>query len=62
MGEELFGDRLLVIDDEPALSQVVKRVAQSCGFEVVVTEDATSQLEKGFLEELQAGNVRPQKG
>jgi hypothetical protein len=30
--------------------------------EVVVTEDATSQLEKGFLEELQAGNVRPQKG
>lgn len=30
--------------------------------EVVVAEDATSQLEKGFLEELQAGNVRPQKG
>jgi type IV secretion system protein VirD4 len=30
--------------------------------EVVVTEEATSHLEKGFLEELQAGNVRPQKG
>jgi type IV secretion system protein VirD4 len=30
--------------------------------EIVVTEEATSHLEKGFLEELQAGNVRPQKG
>lgn len=30
--------------------------------EIVVAEEATSHLEKGFLEELQAGNVRPQKG
>ncbi|HEX4167506.1 MAG TPA: type IV secretory system conjugative DNA transfer family protein [Bryobacteraceae bacterium] len=30
--------------------------------EVVVTEEATSHLEKGFLEELQAGNAPPQKG
>jgi hypothetical protein len=30
--------------------------------EFVVTEEATSHLEKGFLEELQTGNVRPQKG
>jgi len=30
--------------------------------EVVEAEDAMSQLEKGFLEELQAGNVRSQKG
>jgi type IV secretion system protein VirD4 len=30
--------------------------------EVVVTEEVTSHLEKGFLEELQTGNVRPQKG
>ena len=30
--------------------------------EVVAAEDAISHLEKGFLEELQAGNVRPQKG
>jgi type IV secretion system protein VirD4 len=30
--------------------------------ELVVTEEATSHLEKGFLEELQTGNVRPQKG
>ena len=30
--------------------------------EIVVTEEATSHLEKGFLEELQAGNVRQQKG
>ena len=30
--------------------------------EAVAAEDAVSHLEKGFLEELQAGNVRPQKG
>ena len=30
--------------------------------EVVVAEEATSHLEKGFLEELQAGSGRPQKG
>jgi type IV secretion system protein VirD4 len=30
--------------------------------EAVATEDAVSHLEKGFLEELQAGNVRSQKG
>src|SRR6266567_6436693 len=39
MADELFGDRLLVIDDEPAFAQVVKKVAQDCGFEVVVTVD-----------------------
>lgn len=38
MSDELFGDRLLVIDDEPAFGQIVKRVAQGCGFEVAVTE------------------------
>lgn len=40
MGSDLFGDRLLLIDDEPAFGTIVKRVAQGCGFEVVVTEDA----------------------
>lgn len=30
--------------------------------EVVAAEDAVSHLEKGFLEELQGGNVRPRKG
>jgi type IV secretion system protein VirD4 len=30
--------------------------------EVVATEDAMSHLEKGFLEELQAGNTRSRKG
>ena len=39
MAEDLFGDRLLVIDDEPAFGQVVKRVAETAGFEVVVTHD-----------------------
>src|SRR5216684_270669 len=39
MADDLFGDRLLVIDDEPAFAQVIKKVAQDCGFEVAVTAD-----------------------
>ncbi len=39
MAEDLFGDRLLMIDDEPAFAQVIKKVAQDCGFEVAVTAD-----------------------
>ena len=37
--DDLFGDRLLVIDDEPALGTIIRRVAEGCGFEVVVTQD-----------------------
>src|SRR6266853_2159803 len=39
MADDLFGDRLLVIDDEPGFAQVIKKVAQDCGFEVAVTAD-----------------------
>jgi EAL domain-containing protein (putative c-di-GMP-specific phosphodiesterase class I) len=39
MSRELFGDRLLVMDDEPAMRRLVKRVAEAGGFEVVATED-----------------------
>ena len=39
MGNEFFGDRLLMIDDEPALGRIVKKVAEDSGFEVVVTDD-----------------------
>ena len=39
MAGELYGDRLLLIDDEQALGQTVKRVVEGCGFEVVVTDD-----------------------
>ena len=39
MADDLFGDRLLMIDDEPAFGQIVKRVAEASGFEVVVTQD-----------------------
>ena len=35
----IFGDRLLVIDDEPGLGQAIGRIAEASGFEVVVTED-----------------------
>src|SRR5260370_31527874 len=39
MADDLFGDRLLVIDDEAAFGQIVKRVAEASGFEVIVTDD-----------------------
>ncbi|HKS88390.1 MAG TPA: EAL domain-containing response regulator [Stellaceae bacterium] len=39
MADDLFGNRLLVIDDEPALVQIVKRVAETAGFEVAATTD-----------------------
>ncbi len=39
MADDLFGDRLLAIDDEPAFRQIVKRVAELSGFEVIVTAD-----------------------
>jgi EAL domain-containing protein (putative c-di-GMP-specific phosphodiesterase class I) len=45
MSDDLFGDRLLVIDDEPALGQIVKKVAEASGFEVVVTDDPTAFID-----------------
>jgi EAL domain-containing protein (putative c-di-GMP-specific phosphodiesterase class I) len=39
MANDLFGNRLLVVDDEPSIGRLVKRVAESLGFEVVATED-----------------------
>src|SRR4051794_4319339 len=49
MRDDLFGDRLLVIDDEPALGNTVKRIAQGCGFEVVVTETPPAFLSAARL-------------
>jgi CheY-like chemotaxis protein len=39
MGDDFIGNRLLVVDDEPGIGRLVKRVAESVGFEVVVIED-----------------------
>jgi EAL domain-containing protein (putative c-di-GMP-specific phosphodiesterase class I)/AmiR/NasT family two-component response regulator len=39
MADDFLADRLLVIDDEPAFGQIVKKVAEAGGFEVVVTRD-----------------------
>ena len=39
MGEELFPNRLLIIDDDDAFARFVKRVAISLGFDVVSTTD-----------------------
>ena len=42
MTDDLLGDRLLVIDDEPAFGRIVKGVAEACGFEVIVTDDPSA--------------------
>src|SRR5260370_8733057 len=40
MNDLVFGNRVLVIDDEPAIGRLIKRTAEGSGFEVVVTDDA----------------------
>ncbi len=42
MANDLFGDRVLVIDDEPGFLQFVKRVAEAGGFDVVITGDPSA--------------------
>jgi EAL domain-containing protein (putative c-di-GMP-specific phosphodiesterase class I)/ActR/RegA family two-component response regulator len=49
MTSELCGDRLLVIDDERAFGQIVKRVAEAHGFEVVVTHDPSAFMNSARL-------------
>jgi EAL domain-containing protein (putative c-di-GMP-specific phosphodiesterase class I) len=38
MNEVAFGDRLLAVDDEPAIGRLIRKAAQGTGFEVVVTD------------------------
>jgi EAL domain-containing protein (putative c-di-GMP-specific phosphodiesterase class I)/AmiR/NasT family two-component response regulator len=49
MADDLFGDRLLMIDDEPAFGRLVKKIAQDAGFEVVVTDDPGSFVKTARL-------------
>jgi len=44
----MHGNRLLVIDDEPAVGKTINMIASGCGYEVRVTSDAVS-----FLDQLQ---------
>lgn len=39
MAHGLFGNRLLVVDDDPSVGRLVKRVGESVGFKVIATED-----------------------
>ena len=39
MAHGLFGNRLLVVDADPSVGRLVKRVGESVGFEVIATED-----------------------
>src|SRR5690349_10647251 len=49
MPDDLFGDRLLMIDDDPAFGRLVKRIAQDAGFEVVVTDNPDSFVKTARL-------------
>src|SRR5690349_8791554 len=42
MTDDLFGDRLLLIDDDLALGSIIKKVAATSGFEVVVSDNAAA--------------------
>jgi len=55
MSEELSVKRLLVIDDDPAISQIFGAVAEGLGFEVRTTERADEFAE--IYEEFQPGVV-----
>ncbi len=39
MADDIFSNRLLVVDDEPGIVRLIKRVAEGSGFDVAVTED-----------------------
>ena len=55
MSNDLSSKRLLVIDDDPAISQIVGAVAEGLGFEVRTTERADEFAE--IYEEFQPGIV-----
>jgi len=55
MNDDLSSKRLLVIDDDPAISQIVGAVAEGLGFEVRTTERADEFAE--IYEEFQPGVV-----
>jgi DNA-binding response OmpR family regulator len=55
MSDDLSTKRLLVIDDDPAISQIVGAVAEGLGFEVRTTERADEFAE--IYEEFQPGVV-----
>ena len=55
MSDDLAGKRLLVIDDDPAISQIVGAVAEGLAFEVRTTERADEFAE--IYEEFQPGVV-----
>src|SRR5260370_26132479 len=39
VADDMFSNRLLVVDDEPGIVRLIKRVAEGSGFDVAVTED-----------------------
>jgi EAL domain-containing protein (putative c-di-GMP-specific phosphodiesterase class I) len=39
MGDDIFSNRLLVVDDDPGAGLLIERIAEGSGFDVVVPED-----------------------
>jgi CheY-like chemotaxis protein len=46
MASKLLRNRLLVVDDEPALGRLIKNAAESAGFEVFVTKNPAAFFER----------------
>jgi len=42
----IFGNRLLVIDDELAVCRPIQKIAERCGFEVVITDNPETFVRK----------------
>ncbi len=42
MGDGTFGSRLLIVDDEPSIGRLIRRVGEGSGFEVMVADDPGS--------------------
>jgi EAL domain-containing protein (putative c-di-GMP-specific phosphodiesterase class I) len=45
-GVRMSANRLLILDDEVAISQAIERIARGCNYEVSVTHDATAFVER----------------
>jgi EAL domain-containing protein (putative c-di-GMP-specific phosphodiesterase class I) len=46
LGDDLLGNRLLVVDDDPALGRLIKDAAERVGYEVIVTKNPSAVMDK----------------
>ena len=59
MVEGKAGMRILVVDDEPQITRVLRTSLQSNGHEVTVAQDGADALEQFMKAQPRAGDYRP---